>query len=191
MTLRVLFRICVAFLLQGQHCFAEPSGTINKLMNEPINYFEYGMDQLSRYSEEIAKDVYSNRNTGEIVQGLYVGRAEFDWNNSQIIISLSRFTYLGEDPLLFEGECSRVIDVVRKSGGIDFSTNRISQSQIYSNFARLFIPKSHSLGSLPTEEIGKTLDTSISIKVRIQNPENAKRLICTGTFIGTGYAIQK
>lgn len=174
----------------GQQALAEPSGSISTLMNNPISYFEYGMDQLGRQAEDTAKEVYSTDSTGELVRGRYVGRAEFDWDSSQITISLSRFA-LDQEPQLFEGECANAIAAVRRDGGIDFSTNKVSQSQPYSNFARLFMPKSHSVVSLPSEDIGKTLDASLNIRVTIKNPANKKRLICSAPFIGTSYEVQK
>lgn len=179
----------ISTLITSTHwALADPSGTINKFMNEPVSLFSYGIDKLNTKMENFAtSSLYRVDGT---VGAYNSGGATFDWDRNKITLFITRFTKDNEEPEKLEDECKYSINTLRTLGNVDPSKGSPYGTVKRSNYAWDFFPSGYALKTL-TDDDANNLDSLITLQVKILNLKTFKQLVCSAPLFGTGYSVEK
>ena len=117
----IRFAIGLFALSLAAPAMADPSGTISKLMNEPVSLFSYGLNRLSDDLNSFAHDILK----GSEVKNAFA-HTTFDWATSHINLYVTILLENDEEPERLERRCEQTIDLVRPRGGIRSDGIRLS-----------------------------------------------------------------
>ena len=98
-------------------CYADPSVTIRKLMNEPLTMFDWGLYQLNEYFKTYPFDDLDLVRAGKNEKGRTIdSEVSYDWDRNRLIIKFYIRTSKQESEKYSAKDlCSNVTEKIRKS----------------------------------------------------------------------------
>lgn len=162
-----------AVMVMSSFAQAEPGPAVEKLMNEPVSAFHYGMDKTQQYLRHKFRDTYPD-------SWIY-----YDWDQNRIVAFLQKKvpSYTYRDFML---ACEVAISELRKWG--DVKDGRLSNNFQSSPFVNGFYPTNWRVKA--TEGTSEELLNIIQLRFIIVD-EQDNRKECSAPLLGTGYAIEK
>lgn len=166
---------------------AEPGPNVNKLMNQPVSLFSFGLYRL----EETVFNLFGARSPRALTAPLYGEQAystavSYDWDANRIQIRMMQFE---ERPAGWdlEEECRQVFSTARSAAFINVETGEPRAASGSSWFGEHFTPIGYGMKGLP-DDIAAQIDKIIELifQVGVERP-----FICRAPLVGTGYTIQR
>lgn len=149
------------FLLVSPYSGAEPSPTVQMLMNDPLTRFEWGMHRIQN---ELDRKEFEG-------VGRYFAFSNYDWDTNRITIT-------GVDPL-FKGSkeqakaaCRNLLDQVRELAIVRDGKPRTGGKSLFANY---FEPT--TFGGSKYEKVATEIDKMIEVRIRVGHT------VCTGPLV--------